>query len=73
MKKRSIIAVMLVIALCLITIVPAYAQENGRIEAEQDRASVTLQCGLSHVSGSNYKLWYSSYLGFYNGVITSFH
>jgi uncharacterized protein YpuA (DUF1002 family) len=57
MKKRSIIAVMLVVALCLITIVPAYAQENERIEAEQDRASVTLQCGLSHVSGSNYKLW----------------
>lgn len=53
--KRKVLCIALALLMCMMVILPTFADDEtgGAIE----RASITASYGLTHVSGSTYKMW----------------
>lgn len=54
MKKKAI-CIFLALLMCMMSVVPAFADDSA--ETPPERSAITASFGLTHISGSTYRMW----------------
>lgn len=55
LMKRKVLCITLALLMCMMVALPTFA--DGETETPSDRALITATFGLTHISGSTYRMW----------------
>lgn len=53
--RKKVLCIVLALVMCMMVTVPAFA--DGTAETQLERAEITTIYGLTHISGTQYKMW----------------